>query len=131
MNLKREFPSSNIYINGGITTINDIREFLEIYGGVMLGRKIYDDPMFLNEIEKYIFSSNKQLSTSEVINEYIDQLDIEDNKNKLYALKHLTNLFKGTCNAKVEKILHSMINSDQPLENIKNFIYRSNDEEKN
>ena len=131
MNLKREFPSSNIYINGGITTISDIRELLEIYGGVMLGRKIYDDPMFLNEIEKYIFSSNKQLSTSEVINEYIDQLDIEDNKNKLYALKHLTNLFKGTCNAKKwRKFLHSMINSDQPLENIKNFIYRSNDEER-
>ena len=87
--------------------------------------------MFLNEIEKYIFSSNKQLSTSEVINEYIDQLDIEDNKNKLYALKHLTNLFKGTCNAKKwRKFLHSMINSDQPLENIKNFIYRSNDEER-
>ena len=76
--------------------------------------------MFLSEIEKYIFSSNKHLSTSEVINEYIDQLDIEDNQNKLYALKHLTNLFKGTCNAKKwRKFLHSMINSDQPLKILK------------
>jgi len=131
MNLKKTFPNSKIYINGGITTMNDIKELLEIYGGVMLGRKIYDDPMFLNDIEKYIFSSNGQLSTPEVINAYIDQLDIEDNKNKLYALKHLTNLYKGTCNAKKwRKFLHSVINSDQPLKNIKNFNYRSNDEDR-
>ncbi len=129
--LKKIFPHLNVYINGGIINLEDLNELLVIYGGVMLGRKIYEDPMFLNEIEKNIYSSNNNLSTREVICRYIDQLDTEDNYNKLYALKHLTNLYKGTYYAKKwRKFLHSVINSDQPLQSIKNFDYRSNDEER-
>ena len=131
MKLKEIYPHLNIYINGGIVNLEDLNKLLEIYGGVMLGRKIYDDPMFLNDIEKNIYSSNSNLSTYEVICRYIDQLDEEDSHNKLYALKHLVNLYKGTCYAKKwRKFLHSMINSDQPLQNIKNFDYRSNNEKR-
>ena len=131
MKLKEIYPHLNIYINGGIVNLEDLNKLLEIYGGIMLGRKIYDDPMFLNDIEKNIYSSNSNLSTHDVICRYIDQLDEEDSLNKLYALKHLVNLYKGTCNAKKwRKFLHSMINSDQPLQNIKNFDYRSNNEKR-
>ena len=131
MKLKRTFPDLKIYINGGIVNMDVMSELLTIYGGVMLGRKIYDDPMFLNDIEKKIFSSNKNLSTHEVICKYIDQLDAEDQHNKLYALKHLTNLYKGTCYAKKwRKFLHLVINSNQPLQNIKNFNYKSKNEER-
>ena len=131
MKLKEIYPHLNIYINGGIVNLEDLNKLLEIYGGVMLGRKIYDDPMFLNDIEKNIYSSNSNLSTYDVICRYVDQLDEEDSHNKLYALKHLVNLYKGTCYAKKwRKFLHSMINSDQPLQNIKNFDYRSNNEKR-
>ena len=131
MKLKEIYPHLNIYINGGIVNLEDLNKLLELYGGVMLGRKIYDDPMFLNDIEKNIYSSNSNLSTYDVICRYVDQLDEEDSHNKLYALKHLVNLYKGTCYAKKwRKFLHSMINSDQPLQNIKNFDYRSNNEKR-
>ena len=131
MKLKEIYPHLNIYINGGIVNLEDLNKLLETYGGVMLGRKIYDDPMFLYDIEKNIYSSNSNLSTYDVICRYIDQLDEEDSHNKLYALKHLVNLYKGTCYAKKwRKFLHSMINSDQPLQNIKNFDYRSNNEKR-
>lgn len=131
MKLKEIYPHLNIYINGGIVNLEDLNKLLEIYGGVMLGRKIYDDPMFLNDIEKNIYSSNRNLSTYDIICRYIDQLDEDDSHNKLYALKHLVNLYKGTCYAKKwRKFLHSMINSDQPLQNIKNFDYRSNNEKR-
>ena len=131
MKLKRTFPDLKIYINGGIVNMDVMSELLTIYGGVMLGRKIYDDPMFLNDIEKKIFSSNRNLSTHKVICKYIDQLDVEDQHNKLYALKHLTNLYKGTCYAKKwRKFLHLVINSNQPLQNIKNFNYKSKNEER-
>ena len=87
--------------------------------------------MFLNDIEKKIFFSNNYLSTQKVISRYIDQLEPEDNQNKLFALRHLTNLHKGTCYAKKwRKYLHSVINSDQPLQNIKNFDYRDKNEER-
>ena len=55
MKLKRTFPDLKIYINGGIVNMDVMSELLTIYGGVMLGRKIYDDPMFLNDIEKKYF----------------------------------------------------------------------------
>ena len=131
MTLKETFPHLKVYINGGIVNLEDLNELLAVYGGVMLGRKIYDDPMFLNDIEKKIFFSNNYLSTQKVISRYIDQLEPEDNQNKLFALRHLTNLHKGTCYAKKwRKYLHSVINSDQPLQNIKNFDYRDKSEEK-
>ena len=131
MTLKETFPHLKVYINGGIVNLEDLNELLAVYGGVMLGRKIYDDPMFLNDIEKKIFFSNNYLSTQKVISKYIDQLEPEDNQNKLFALRHLTNLHKGTCYAKKwRKYLHSVINSDQPLQNIKNFDYRDKNEER-
>lgn len=131
MILKETFPHLKVYINGGIVNLEDLNELLAVYGGVMLGRKIYDDPMFLNDIEKKIFFSNNYLSTQKVISRYIDQLEPEDNQNKLFALRHLTNLHKGTCYAKKwRKYLHSVINSDQPLQNIKNFDYRDKNEER-
>ena len=131
MILKETFPHLKVYINGGIVNLEDLNQLLAVYGGVMLGRKIYDDPMFLNDIEKKIFFSNNYLSTQQAISRYIDQLEPEDNQNKLFALRHLTNLHKGTCYAKKwRKYLHSVINSDQPLQNIKNFDYRDKNEER-
>ena len=131
MKLKETFPYLKIYINGGIVNMENLNKLMTIYGGVMLGRKIYDDPMFLNDIEKNIFFSDSNLSTHDVICRYIDQLDPEDNQNRLYVLKHLTNLYKGTCHAKKwRKFLHSVINSDQPLQSVKNFNYRNKNEER-
>jgi len=131
MTLKETFPHLKIYINGGIVNLEDLNELLAVYGGVMLGRKIYDDPMFLNDIEKNIFFSNNYLSTNDVICKYIDQLNPEDNQSKLFTLRHLTNLYKGTSYAKKwRKFLHSVINSDQSVENIKNFNYGNKNEER-
>ena len=89
--------------------------------GVLCWEGRYDDPMFLNDIEKKIFFSNNYLSTQKVISRYIDQLEPEDNQNKLFVIRHLTNLHKEHAMQKWRKYLHSVINSDQPLQNIKNF----------
>ena len=54
MILKETFPHLKVYINGGIVNLEDLNELLAVYGGVMLGRKIYDDPMFLIIFRKKI-----------------------------------------------------------------------------
>ena len=131
LKLKKLFPSLQIYINGGFEDIEDIKEMIDIYQGVMIGRKIYNDPMFLVEIENKIFSSNKNFTLEEVICQYVDQLDEKEASNKLYALKHLTNLYKGTrLSKKWRKYLHDLINSGQSIENIKEFYKENNYEEK-
>jgi tRNA-dihydrouridine synthase A len=49
--LKREFPELVVVINGGITTVDDVRKHLAQLDGVMLGRAAYHDPYLLAQIE--------------------------------------------------------------------------------
>jgi len=49
--LKTDFPQLTVIINGGIRTIEDIEGHLQHVDGVMLGRKAYDDPFFLTQVQ--------------------------------------------------------------------------------
>ncbi|UPG86475.1 tRNA dihydrouridine(20/20a) synthase DusA [Luteibacter aegosomatis] len=49
--LKREFPELAIVINGGITTVEAVREHLARVDGVMIGRAAYHDPYLLARLE--------------------------------------------------------------------------------
>ena len=62
--IKKENPDLEVIINGGITNIEDIKKHLEKCDGVMIGRAIYQNPYFLSEIEKEIFSNNTVPSLS-------------------------------------------------------------------
>jgi tRNA-dihydrouridine synthase A len=53
--LKREFPQLVVVINGGITTVEQVRTHLEQLDGVMLGRAAYHDPYLLAQIESGLF----------------------------------------------------------------------------
>jgi tRNA-dihydrouridine synthase A len=131
LKLKKIFPDIKMFINGGIEEIDQIEEMLDIYNGVMIGRKIYNNPMFLAEIENKIFQNPKVFSIEDIICEYIDELDADDARNKLYALKHLTNLYKGTrLSKKWRKYLYNLINSNEPIYNLKNFYIENYHEEK-
>ena len=131
LKLKELFPQINIHINGGINNIDEIKNMLNIYDGVMIGRKIYDNPLFLTEIENIIFSNKNSFSIKDIVCEYISQLDSEEASNKQYALKHLTNLYKGTQLSKKWRIhLHNLINTRQSIDNIRNFYVENNYEEK-
>ena len=131
LKLKELFPHINIYINGGIEDINEIKKMLDTYNGVMIGRKIYNNPMFLSEVEHIIFSNNVTFSIQDVVREYISRLEAEETLNKQYALKHLTNLYKGTALSKKWRIyLHNLVNSNVCIENLENFFVENDYEEK-
>ena len=49
--LKREFPQLTVVINGGITTVAQVRAHLARVDGVMLGRAAYHDPYLLAPVE--------------------------------------------------------------------------------
>ncbi|HEY6985460.1 MAG TPA: tRNA dihydrouridine(20/20a) synthase DusA [Rhodanobacteraceae bacterium] len=55
--LKREFPDLTIVINGGVSTVADVREHLAHLDGVMLGRTAYHEPFRLAEIEHALFGT--------------------------------------------------------------------------
>ena len=87
--------------------------------------------MFLLEVERIIFSNKVTFSIQDVVREYIGQLDAEEALNKQYALKHLTNLYKGTALSKKWRIyLHNLVNSNQRIENLGIFFMENDYEEK-
>jgi len=51
--IKREFPELEIVLNGGVSTLDQIDQLLELVDGVMIGRQAYKQPYFLAEIEKH------------------------------------------------------------------------------
>ncbi len=55
--LKREFPDLTIVVNGGIATVDDVREHLRHVDGVMLGRTAYHDPYRIADVEHALFST--------------------------------------------------------------------------
>ena len=72
--IKKENPDLEIIINGGITNTEDIKKHLEICDGVMIGRAIYQNPYFLSEIEKEIFSNNTVPSREDIDKEILKYL---------------------------------------------------------
>ncbi|RUL74524.1 tRNA dihydrouridine(20/20a) synthase DusA [Dyella choica] len=55
--LKREFPQLVVVINGGITTVEAVREHLAHVDGVMLGRAAYHDPYVLARVEEALYGA--------------------------------------------------------------------------
>ncbi|HEX7370596.1 MAG TPA: tRNA dihydrouridine(20/20a) synthase DusA [Rhodanobacteraceae bacterium] len=55
--LKREFPSLNVVINGGIDGLPAVREHLAHVDGVMLGRLAYHDPYALACIDSALWGA--------------------------------------------------------------------------
>jgi len=95
--LKKDFPNLEIIINGGITSINQIKDHLKQIDGVMIGRSIYHSPYFLADIEKEIYSNEKIYTREEVIKELIDYIKVEIKKGtKLHhIMRHTLGLFHG------------------------------------
>ena len=54
--LKRDFPHLNIAINGGVTTLAQVKDQLGLIDGVMVGREAYHNPWFLASWDEAVFS---------------------------------------------------------------------------
>ncbi len=96
-NLKKDFNDLNIIINGGVTSIDEIKNHLQKVDGVMIGRSIYHSPYFLADIENEIFNNNKVLSRNEVIEKLIQYIKSELKKGTRLnqIMRHTLGLFHG------------------------------------
>ena len=99
--LKKDFPNEEIIINGGITSIDEIKTHLNKTDGVMIGRAAYHTPYFLAEIENEIFGNNDVLSRQEVIENLIPYIKEEIKKGSRLnqIMRHTLGLFHGQTGA--------------------------------
>ena len=96
-NLKKDFPNEEIIINGGITSVEEIKNHLKKTNGVMIGRAAYHTPYFLADIENEIFDNKNILSREEVIENLIPYIKDETKKGTRLnqIMRHTLGLFHG------------------------------------
>ena len=99
--LKEDFPNEEIIINGGITSVNEIKPLLQKTDVVMIGRAAYHTPYLLADIEKEIFKNENVLSRHDVIEQLIPYVKNELKKGTRLnqIMRHTLGLFHGQAGA--------------------------------
>ncbi len=99
--LKEDFFNDEIIINGGITSVDEIKPLLKKTDGVMIGRAAYHTPYLLAYVEKEIFQNHNIPSRQEVIKQLIpyvkDELKKGTRLNQI--MRHTLGLFHGQSGA--------------------------------
>lgn len=94
--LKREFPQLTVVINGGITTVEAVREHLARVDGVMLGRAAYHDPFVLARLEADLYGTPLP-DRAEMLDRmriYIDA-ELARGTQLKHITRHILGLFQG------------------------------------
>jgi len=122
--LKKNFPSLEFIINGGINSLDMVKSNINRFDGMMIGRKIYSDPMFLLDLDQLMNKTTNIISRRQVIEKYImicNDYDINNN-SKYLLLRHLYGLYYGTSSSKIwKKFLNNLIITKNDIENLLTF----------
>lgn len=101
--LKRDYPELVIAINGGITSLEQIKIHLQHVDGVMVGREAYQNPMLLSEIDQQIFAKdhaiNNPISAIEQLFPYIE-VELAKGTQLNHIMRHTLGIFNGKKGAK-------------------------------
>ncbi len=95
--IKAEFPDLDIQINGGIKTIEEMKQFKTLNGS-MIGREAYQNPWFLRQIEEEFYGTTNLLSQEEIVMAmipYIEQQQKDHETPVKSMTRHMTGLFQG------------------------------------
>ena len=100
--IKEKNPDLEIIINGGISTISEIKNHLKICNGVMIGRAIYQNPYFLADIEKKIFNFENIPTREEVAEKLLKYLEkeVKAGTKVNHVMRHTVGLYHGQIGSK-------------------------------
>ncbi|WP_430407650.1 tRNA dihydrouridine(20/20a) synthase DusA [Hydrogenophaga sp.] len=97
--LKRDFPSLTIAVNGGITTNAQIGEHLLHVDGAMVGREAYHNPWWLADWDEAFFGAAPSCVTREAVEEqmvaYMERAFLEDGCPWYAIARHMLGLRHG------------------------------------
>lgn len=96
--LRRDFPSLTLTINGGITTLDQARRHLEKLDGVMMGRAAYQNPALLALVDSKLFGQNDphvdMKAVVEAMYPYIER-ELANGVYLGHITRHMLGLFQG------------------------------------
>ncbi|MBK1705346.1 tRNA dihydrouridine(20/20a) synthase DusA [Halochromatium glycolicum] len=101
--LKQNFPRLPIVLNGGVTTLTQVEEWLPSLNGVMIGREAYQNPWVLADADRRLFGAPNPVSTPEYLlsafRPYV-QRQLAAGVPLAAMTRHLLGLFLGRPGAK-------------------------------
>jgi tRNA-dihydrouridine synthase A len=101
--LKRDFPDTEIIINGGVKTLEACQQHLQRVDGVMLGREAYQNPWVLHHVDARIFGEQSRLKSRQgllqEIYPYIER-QLAQGMPLTKMVRHIIGLFHGEPNAR-------------------------------
>jgi len=96
--IKNDFPSLAISINGGIKSFEESNKHLKHIDGVMIGREIYQNPYMLTQADNVIYQKNSDpLSRLEVVEQMASYIDhyVSNGGRAWHVLRHMLGLCNG------------------------------------
>ncbi len=96
LEIKKEFPNTNIILNGGILDLKNCKEHLNNFDGVMLGREVYKNPYLLSEIDSQLFGQDKApAKRSDIVKAFLPyaEQEIAAGNRAISITRHLVGLF--------------------------------------
>jgi tRNA-dihydrouridine synthase A len=101
--LKQESPDLEVVINGGIDSLEAVKQQLGRVDGVMLGRAAYHTPWILAECQQQLFEESAFGSREELIEPMSDYLErqVREGTPVKYVSRHMLGLFQGQPGARV------------------------------
>jgi tRNA-dihydrouridine synthase A len=96
--LKAEHPDLQVILNGGLRTLERVREWLPHFDGVMLGRQAYQEPWLLAELHRAVVDPGYMPpSRHEVIARYADYVEarLAEGHRLPLMLRHVHGLYSG------------------------------------
>ncbi|KAJ2777561.1 hypothetical protein GGI15_004462 [Coemansia interrupta] len=142
--MAREFPQTQVFVNGGVDSVEKTLAHLQHVDGVMIGRKIREDPWFLSALDQHVYGVRSEVlpTAEQVLSEYVQ---FADQMHSDYAMRYtvlarpLYALFSGRKGRTFRRILGQTIlqakaSKDRPLysirfsEAVSNAIYTAEKE---
>lgn len=102
--LKQERPELTIILNGGIKTLDECRDHLQQFDGVMLGRAAYQTPALLGGVDQALFDANaERLDPLEAVARYRPYIAacLEQGARLSSITRHMLGLFNGQPGARL------------------------------
>lgn len=96
--LKQAFPCLEVIVNGGIRTVDQVRQHLRSVDGVMIGRRAYEHPFLLAELDRAVLRrSGRGITRRSVLEAYLPYAEQQLRSGvRLAALtRHILGLFHG------------------------------------
>jgi len=96
--LKRDFPTIPIALNGGIATLDEAERLLAHVDGAMLGRAAYHDPGLLLGVDPHLFGDPAPLASPfEAVEAYYPYLEarLAEGTRLADMTRHMLGLFAG------------------------------------